>query len=389
MDSCICPTHDFPQKGSEAEPDDDQSSWVSLPQRGKRRPTGRGGEDDSDMSHAFRKFNRRDFLRLALIGGAVLAIPLLRRGLGPAEPDQAYQRTVTAMGTTVTIRIEDQIEQSRADFAAGMALREINRLAKIMTRFPDGTQLYDLNRTGRLDTPSPEVVEVLNRAMHFSQASEGSFDVTVKPVLDLLDGYLSGQQFPTDAQFEAARDLIDYESVSVADHSISLTKPGTGVTLDGIAEGYILDQAALSLRKNRIRSALVNIGGSLEAIGTRTGGAPWEVGIVDPVHPDRTLGTLLLKDQAVATSGDYENFYTGDKQYYHIVDPSTARSPLYSHSATVVSSNAVEADQMGVVLMVEEPNQGQKIADARGCEYLICTRTRGSLVSEGMEELMT
>ena len=340
------------------------------------------------LNGRFGKFSRRDFLKMALIGGATLAIPLLAREIGRTEPEQPYVKNISAMGTTVSIRIEDHVEPVLADLAAGRAIGEINRLAEVLTRFPGGTQVCGLNQTGELEAPGADVVGVLHQAERFSESTGGSFDVTVKPVLDLLDGYLSGQPFPSDSQFEVAKSLIDYGGVSTSDHFVSFAKPGMSVTLDGIAEGYILDRAASALKESGIRSALVNVGGSIRAVGSRADGSPWAIGIVNPVEPESILGTLRLRDQAVATSGDYENYYTTVRSYYHIIDPRTARSPLYSHSATVVAPTAVEADRMGVVLMVEDPSVGPRIADALGCEYLICTRAGGDISSAGMEELM-
>jgi thiamine biosynthesis lipoprotein len=292
------------------------------------------------------------------------------------------------MGTTVTITIEGIEDPNLSDFAACRALDETRRLATLLSHFPGGTQIYALDQEGSLEAPSDEVVSLLRQATEASDASEGGFDATVEPVLNLLQGFLAGQPFPSDAQFESARRLIDYEKVSVGDRFVSFGMPGMGITLDGIATGYILDRAVASLKGSGISSALVNVGGTIAAVGSRANGLPWEIGITDPENPDSILGTLHLKDQAVATSGDYENFYTADRRYYHIIDPGTARSPLYSHSATVVAPTAIQADQMGVVLMVDDPSAGPKFAESQHCDYFLYTRSSGTRVSAGMEELM-
>ncbi len=161
-----------------------------------------------------------------------------------------------------------------------------------------------------------------------------------------------------------------------------------GVTLDGIATGYILDKSIGILRSNGIKSAFINFGGTLATIGGRADGSPWPVGIVDPTNPLNSMGTLYLKDQAVATSGDYEDYYTPNKQYYHIIDPFTARSPLFSHSATVVASTAMVADPLGVALMVEDPNAAMNLIDSFPAECLLYTDTNGVMTSSGMAQLM-
>jgi len=322
------------------------------------------------------------------MGGGVLVIAAVGKELPRFEVIPTYESSIQALGTTVSIRIEGEEDDATAGLAAEEAFAEVGRLEKLFTRFPGGTEVCSLNQTGSIENPASELSEVVRDATRFSDNTGGSFDITVEPVLDALQGFLMGQPFPSDSQFEAMKQLIDYERVVLSGQSLDLTLPGMKVTLDGIAEGYILDSAAATLRANNIRSALVNVGGSIAAVGGRGDGTPWEIGIVNPLDPDETLGTLLIKDQAVTTSGDYENYFTADKTYYHIIDPTTARSPLYSHSATVVATSAAEADRMGVVLMVDDPTVGTKLADGWDCEYLLYTRAAGPLTSSGLKELM-
>jgi FAD:protein FMN transferase len=333
-------------------------------------------------------FTRRDFLKLAGLGGVALAIPALGSGFkiigAESEP---YQTAINAMGTTVTFQVEGEINSVAASLAVDTAAEEIQRLETLMTRFPGGSEVYTLNRVGQLESPSSEVLQVLRSSTTSSEFSGGSFDVTVKPVLDLLNAYLAGQPFPSDAQFETAKSLIGYEEVDIEDDFVAFTKPGAGVTLDGIATGYIIDAAVNSLRSSGVRSALVNAGGTIATIGSRGDGSPWEVGISNPLNPIKTMITLHLRDMAVATSGDYEDFYTADKTYYHIIDPFTARSPLVSHSATVVAPTAMQADPLGVTLMVDQPSEGVKLVESTHADCLICTDGGGIFSTNGIEEM--
>lgn len=348
------------------------------------------------MNSKLEKLRRRDFLKMAAIGGVALSIPVLGlrtkvfSSLSSIVPKSAFETSFNALGTTITIRIEDDILAGAANFAASQAQNEINRLEKILTRFPGGTQICELNQNADLGSPSSDVLNVLRKATYYSESTEGSFDVTVQPVLVMLQNYLAGlQPFPTDEQFEAAKNLINYENVSVTSNLISFEKPGMGVTLDGIAVGYIIDRAVNALKSQGIRSAYLNAGGSVAAIGSRADGSPWQIAIADPLNPSSTIGTLSVRDQVVATTGDYVNFFTPNKDYYQIIAPSTARSPLYSHMGTVVAPTALEADPLDVALMVEDPADAMKLMDAQGVEALLYTRSDGIKISSGMKQLVT
>jgi len=334
------------------------------------------------VNREFARLKRRDFLRLACLTGLGVAIPLTKlSGISGSDSRQLeLRRSINALGTTVTITVEDDFSSARAEAGINDAFSEIRKLEAQLTRFQSSSQVHRLNQVGQVEVPTPELVEALRKARYFSNRTEAAFDITVKPALDLLQTYLVGASLPSDAEFEAARSLIDFELLSVSKSGVSLGKPGMGVTLDCIGKGYILDKAAERLREHGIRSALIQGGGTLVAIGARLDGSPWRIGVRDPENPSGVVGRITLVDRAVATSGDYENFFSPDGRYYHIIDPTTARSPVYSHSATVTAPTAAEADPLGVALMVKKPREGLKLLEGfKGYECLIVTRD-GTLV---------
>jgi len=339
------------------------------------------------------KLRRRDFLKLAGAGGLALSIPILGKELSTEitslDQNKPFTTYFNAIGTIVEVIIDDPISSSFANHAVNSVSNDVNALGNILTRFPGGTDLCALNQTDCLESPTPDLLSTLKSAISNSESSGGSFDITVKPVLDLLQGYLSGQPFPSDAQFDAAKALINYENVDVSSNLVTLEKPGMGVTLDGIATGYILDHSINVFKSMGIKSALINFGGTLATIGTRADGSLWKVGIVDPLDPTSIIGNVYLKDQAIATSGDYEDYFTPNKEYYHIVDPFTAHSPLFSHAATVVSETAMVADPLGVSLMVEDPASAMDLIDSYPAECLIYTDKDQMLTSSGMKSLMS
>ncbi len=316
----------------------------------------------------------------------IFGVPLLRLIPAQSPSSPALQKSIYAMGTTVTISVEDALGYSDVDSAIEGAFAEIKRMEGLLTRFDQSSQVSILNTRDLLSGPDPTLVDVVGESLRFSVQTEGTFDITVKPALDLFTKFLSGGSGPTDAEFAAAQRLIDFERVQIEPGHITLTEPGMGITLDGIAPGYILDRAAASLRSSGVTSALVQSGGTIVAIGARSDGSPWRIGIRDPTDENGTIGALLLQDQAVATTGDYENYFTPDRSYYHVVDPATARSPLYSHSATVVAPRATTADSLGVTLMVMSPSEGLRLVDAtRDTNCFIYARDGSRISSPGLE----
>jgi thiamine biosynthesis lipoprotein len=338
------------------------------------------------MTGELAKVRRRDLLRLACLGGVGLAIPLIKSTgiLWLQDQHQEFEKSINALGTMVRIRVEDDFSPVRAQLAISEALTEIARLEVQLTRFQAQGETYRLNQTSEVVAPASEFVELLGRARYFSDATEGAFDITVKPALDLLRNYIDGRSLPSDADFALARSLIDYERVSFSKDIVRLSDPRMGITLDCIGKGYILDRAASILRSYGIRSALVQGGGTMVAIGRKLDGSSWRIGIRNPSDPSRLIATIGLANGAIATSGDYENFFSADGRFYHIIDPTTARSPLYSHSATVTAPTALEADPLGLTLMVKKPSDGSKLLEGfKGCESLIVTRDGRFVQSNG------
>jgi len=148
-----------------------------------------------------------------------------------------------------------------------------------------------------------------------------------------------------------------------------------GITLDGIAKGYIVDRASVILLKYKIENHLINASGDIKAMGLRADGRPWTVAIQDPVKKNNHLDLIHLTDIAVATSGNYENYFDRDKIFHHIVNPKTGRSPVLNVSASVIAPTAMEADVLATTLVVMNSTDGLRLIDSLPqCEALIISR---------------
>ena len=300
-----------------------------------------------------REINRRDFVRFSAIGAGVLALG----GLGVRELIEAgtaaeFTETRPLLGTFITIKlIETDERASRANIEDTFA--EIERLSAILSRHDPASELSILNRTGAIGAASPELLGVVQKAKNFADITGGAFDVTMLPLLTLYsDSFADCGSPPSEAAIEAAREMVDYHRIEIKDRSITLGAPGMGLTLDGIAKGFVIDQAAALLRARGLTQVLVEAGGDMSLRGMRQDGQPWKIGLTHPRALAGYYEVLQTSNDCLATSGDYENAFTADYSWHHIIDPRLGHSPREVASATVIAPDTSYADAMATAAIV-------------------------------------
>lgn len=276
----------------------------------------------------------------------------------------------TLMKTTVAVNVFTS-QPAAARRAIESSFERMTTVAAKLTRFDPRSPVARLNRDGHLADPPPELRAVLRHALSVSAATEGDFDITVEPVLD----YYLGLPRPVAVTPEFDRAVarreahVGYRSMIVGEDAIRFARPGMGVTLDGIAKGYVVDQGMVVLRQAGIEDALIDAGGDLRAI-SGSGKRHWNVGIVDPLETSRVAAVTRIDNAAVSTSGNYEVFFTSDRRLFHIINPHTGYSPLRYSSVTVVAEDAVESDAMGVAGFFMDLPRMKEVMAARSVEWL-------------------
>lgn len=278
-----------------------------------------------------------------------------------------------AMGTLVSITAL-HASRDTIDEAIGRAFREMDRLIGVLSRFEGSSAVSVLNQQGRLTDVPPEFAHILSDALEYQRISGGAFDVTVQPLIELFaNSAISGR--PDGPRSEDVLDLlrcVGSHHLSVSQGSISFQRDGMGLTLDGIAKGYIVDRIAAELARHGIGRYLVNAGGDIRTAGRKEGGQPWSIAVQDPAKQGDFPARLLIGDGALATSGSYERFFDRRRSFHHIVDSSNGRSPNRSTSATVLAATAMAADALATAAFVMDPREGVAFIDAIPlCECLI------------------
>ena len=320
----------------------------------------------SEHDHNRPRLNRRQVLRIMAatgIAGGLYGLGLLRGH----NRIRTVREGRVLMGTQINLVVhgpdEDHCRQAVRDTFERMA-----SLSTVLSRHDPASELARLNREGRLDTASPALRAVLALAGTISRATDGAFDVTVLPLLALY----GRDHLPGTEEIEAARALVDHRGIEQQGSGLALARSGMGLTLDGIAKGYIVDEAVATLRRAGFASVYVEAGGDLMVTGAKPDATPWRIGIRQPRTDSGPLPVLSTSaNLAVATSGDYFQAFTDDFRHHHILDPRTGMSPPELASATVTAPSAALADGLATAAMVLGP-EGAKTALARfpGCEGL-------------------
>jgi len=339
----------------------------------------------------YEPITRRGFLRLSGVLGLGLAACPMGASLAEASKfdRQLYKvsKSCPEMGTLVSMTVLND-SKDQAYEAIDLSFEEIARLSKLMSRYDSGTPVSQLNRDGFLKDVPPELSFVVRKSMGYHEISNGLFDITVKPLVDMYK-QLSQSSQNISVQEEKIRhllELVDAGGIIVREDSIAFRKHGMGITLDGIAKGYIVDKAIGVMRRKGIQHALINAGGDIRTVGDKGGKGPWRIAIEDPLKKHKYPDIIGITNSSIATSGNYEVFFDDQKILHHIVNPKTGLSPLINASVSVQASTAMEADALSTTLFTLDPAAGiHLIQSLPHCEALVVTRNNVKLKSTGWQ----
>jgi thiamine biosynthesis lipoprotein len=265
-----------------------------------------------------------------------------------------------AMSTRVSVAA---IHHSRCllEDAAGRALEEMDRLIDLLNRFDPASAVGVLNAEGCLAAPPPELTLLLDRSAAVREASGGAFDITVQPLVDLLKG--AGGS-PDPVVWRNTLEMVGADALRVSAARIAFERDGMGITLDGIAKGYIVDAMAAVVEAHGIDRYLIDAGGDIRASGLREDGFAWEVAVRDPRHGGILPSPLRMTGGAVATSGGYEARFDPEGSWHHIVSSRTGRSPDDVLSATVAGPTAFASDALATAVLLMSPREGVRFIDS-------------------------
>jgi len=270
------------------------------------------------------------------------------------------------MGTMMKIALYAR-DQTTASAASRAAFDRIAALDHIMSDYDDGSELMQLCRAagGPPVTASEDLWRVMAAALDLSAKSDGAFDITVGPLVQLWRRARRRHELPEPDRLATALALVGYENVvlDAKRRTARLLKPGMRLDLGGIAKGDAADQALIVLRRSRIPVALVAAAGDIAAGDPPPDRTCWRIGIEafesPSIPPSESVG---IRNSGVSTSGDSEQHVEiGDVRYSHIVDPKTGMALTDRRSATVTAPQDISADCYATALCVMGSERGFKL----------------------------
>lgn len=330
---------------------------------------------------------RATFLTAALVA--------LSCGDPPPAP-VGLQLTGRCMGTMWSAVVVTEAEAMVEEASVRRVIQtELDAVDAALSTWKDTS---DLSRLARTDPGTPietaEVTrDVLRLAAPWVCATDGAFDPAVGALLKVwgFDDHDGSADAPSEAEIEAARELVDWEAIEIDETTVRRTRLGVEIDLSAIAKGHAVDLAAEALLDAGFDDFLLEVGGETVVRGNRPSGTPWRIGIEHPIAPEGVaprsplslvshpkIARLVCTDVAVATSGDYRNVREVDGRVVaHAIDPRTGRPIEHDlRSVTVVAATCATADALATAALVLGPLEGLELLERTpGVEGLLLVRT--------------
>jgi len=297
-------------------------------------------------------------------------------------------RTLPMMNTYVTITIYDESEDKAID-AQSKAFFRMKQLIDRFTRFDPNSYVGFLNENKQLNDVPPELYDLLLKAKSISKLSSNKFDITILPLLELIENEVKIHgHFPEIKDIEEVLPWVGWQNISISPKKITMAK-GTKITLDGIAKGYIVDKGAELLIKCGIKHAVIDAGGDIRTIGDKDGHRSWRIGIEDPYREKGFIQIIGLSNLAIATSGNYRNYFNSSKKLFHIIDKEMALSPQRTVSCSVIAKSACIADGLATGLFCLSPEKSVQIANKLNVPLFTLTHGKRFFKSSSWEKFIT
>jgi len=274
-----------------------------------------------------------------------------------------------ALGTFVEIKIE---KSQGSEKLLERTFQKIKELENKFSIFNPESEISIINKKKKIKI-SEETKKVIEKAIEISKLTDGAFDITCKPLLDLYKHANKRNFPPSQSEIEKVLKKVGWEKIKIKGNYLFL-KEDMELDLGGIAKGFIVDEIVSFLKKEGVKNGIVNAGGDIYCFGLNPEGRKWKIGIRNPREKDKIIEIIKITEKAVATSGDYERYLMiKGKKYGHIVNPKTGKTvEEFPASVTIIASDCTTADGLATGCFVLGAKKGIELLNQlKGIEGII------------------
>jgi len=302
-------------------------------------------------------------------------------------------QTTFALGTVININLYDEGSQELMT----ELIEKISNIEKAMSKNLKDSEISQINRQAGIAPVkvSEETYFVLERAIEFAELSDGKFDPTIGPIIDLWGIGTEAAKVPDAKELSKRLSKVDYKKVQLnkEEQTIYLELEGMALDLGGIAKGYTADALVQLLQANQVNKAMLNLGGNVFAYGEKNNGKPWKIAIQNSFDQrNNYFGYVEVVNKTVVTSGSYERYFEEEGHVYHHIFDATTGVPVQTEavSVSVIADSSTDADALSTILFTLSIKEGIALVEnLEGIECIYVTADKEIYLSSGVKEIFT
>lgn len=328
-------------------------------------------------------------MKLFKIPALMTSILIFLTGCGEKTDNSSFavkkQRDVFAMDTYMSLTAYGD----NADNALDKAADRITELESLLSVSSENSDIWRINNSdGNSVEISDDTAEIIGSAIEYGDKT-GTLDITIYPVLKEWGFTTQEYNIPDDETLDRLLVNVDYSAIRLDGNSISIPEDYM-IDLGAVAKGYTGDEVIAELRENGIESAIISLGGNVQALGLKPDGSQWNVAVKNPFIADATMCIVSVGEKAVITSGNYERFFTGEdgNNYWHIIDKSDgypANNGLVS--VTIIGDSGIMCDALSTALFIAGTEQAQEYwRKNSGFDMILVTDDSRILYTDGIKD---
>ena len=302
-------------------------------------------------------------MKIKKLAALISAAALLISGCSNLSEKKDLTYTDTLFDTVISVQILDPVDKSVIEGCEKLCKEYDAKFSKTNK----DSEISRINKAkGKFVEVSDDTITLLKKGIYYGEMSDGLFDITIGSVSKLWDFHAEKPSVPSSKKVKSARSHVNYRNIMIVDNRVKLTDRKASLDVGAIAKGYIADRIKEYLEKQDVKHAIINLGGNVLTLGTKTDGSKYNIGIQRPFDESgEPITSVKIADQSVVTTGTYQRYFEKKgKFYYHILNPHTGFPCKNSlSSVTIITDSSLTADAMSTMCFLMGYEEGMKLVN--------------------------